>query len=117
MKQKAPDVAWQPASKTPEVHKGELQLFWIAVKTDQGVAVYLANYINKPLELDENDDPVDDDHFVDTDGQPMAAVGWHNEYDHPDFSGYYEKMQFNEHRELLGWAEYVPPVWTGEAAA
>lgn len=123
MKPLPPQVIWQLPSITPEVPKGENQLFWVAVQTrwSEGeqpkTEVYLANYINKPLELDDNGEPIDDEHFVDTDGQPMSAVGWHNQYDHPDFNGYYEKMQFSDKCKLLGWAEYQPPVWTGEVAA
>jgi len=122
MKQLTPQVIWQLPSKTPEVPKGENHLFWIAVQSQWSAGeqprtlVYLANYINKPLELDDDGEPLDDDCHVNTDGDPISAIGWHNQYDHPDFSGYYEPIQFNEQLKLLGWAEYLPPEWNGEAA-
>lgn len=123
MKQLTPQVNWQLPSLTPDVPKGENHLFWVAVQNQwrageqPKTSVYLANYINKPLALDDDGEPLDDDCHVDTDGNPVSAIGWHNQYDHPDFNGYYEKMQFSDKCKLLGWAEYKPPVWTGEVAA
>lgn len=36
-----------------------------------------------------------------------------NEFHHPEFSGYYEPITFNDKYQLLGWAEYVLPEWSG----
>lgn len=107
----APTVFWQAPDKTPPVEKFAMQLFWVAVKYNTGkTSVFLAHYINKPLELDEDDEPIDPDPHVDLDGEYVAAVGWHSQYEHADFSNYYEAMDFSQ-MELLAWAEYVPPVW------
>lgn len=116
-KPKPPIVFWQSPDEVPPVEKFEKQLFWIAVRSQYSacaepkLAVFLAHYINKPLELDEHDEPIDPDPHVDEDGNYVAATGWHNEYDHHDFSGFYEKIHFNDQYQLLGWAEYLPPVF------
>ena len=113
-------VFWHSPTETPPVEMYDLGLFWIAVQSqysaEQGprTSVYLAHYINKPLTLDENDEPLDPDPHVDPYGDYIEAVGWHCEYDHPDFSRFFQPITFNDQCKLLGWAEYVPPVWNGE---
>lgn len=120
MKNIKPIVDWQDPETTPNVDKYSKDLFWIAVKSKVGSAegewrvfVYPAYFINKPLEYSEDDldkiEPLDDDHHVDVDGYPVAAVGWHSELSHADFCNYYEKISFRDEYALLGWAEYEPP--------
>ena len=112
-------VEWKSPELTPDVKKYDQELFWIAVRSKWSdsepsrTSVYLAHYINKPLELDEDGEPLSDDCFVDTDGAYMDAVGWHDQYEHHDFSGFYQKVNFSEKLVLLGWAEYQPPEFTG----
>lgn len=114
-----PVVNWQSPEKTPEVKKGEIQIFWLAVKSkarngnEWRKYTFPAYYINKPLEYADDDidkmEPLDDDHHVDTDGYPISSIGWHNELEHADFSGYYEPISFREDYVLLGWGEYLTP--------
>lgn len=114
-----PSVEWNKPELIPSVEKGEMQLFWIAVLSqwnpDQEPKqhVFLAHYVNKPLELDEDGESILPDPFEDCDGDYVSAVGWHDEHNHPDFNGYYEPITFNEQYKLLGWAEYLPPEFTG----
>lgn len=116
-KPQPPVVFWRSPNEVPPVKKFEKELFWIAVRHQRSAdkdpkhAVFLAHYINKPLEFDEYDEPIDPDPHVNEDGDYVKAVGWHNEYDHHDFSGYYQPIEFNDQYQLLGWAEYVPPVF------
>lgn len=112
-----PVVDWQSPQTTPDVPKGETKTFWIAVqfkrKGEWHKSVFDAQYVNKPLEYAEDDIncecPLDDEHFVSHDGDPIEAVGWHSVMEHADFSGYYEQIIFNEDRELLGWGDYLKP--------
>lgn len=114
-----PKVNWQPPELIPDVPKYDMALFWIAVESTNNseerpvTVVFAANYVNSPLDLDENGEPINGNHHVDDDGEPIGSVGWHNEYDHPDFNGYFQPICFNERYKLLGWAEYVTPVWEG----
>lgn len=112
MQTPAPIVFWQAPETVPPVAKFDMQLFWIAVRYDTGkTGVFLAHYINKPLELDADDEPVDPDPHVDEEGEYVGAVGWHSQYDHADFCNFYKQIYFSDNMTLLGWAEYVPPVW------
>ena len=112
-----PVVDWQSPETTPNVPKGETKTFWIATRFKRRgewkTAVFDAQYVNKPLEYAEDDIekeyPLDDDHFVNEDGEAMEAIGWHSLMEHADFHGYYEPIVFSEDRELLGWGEYQKP--------
>ncbi|WED23048.1 3'-5' exoribonuclease [Vibrio sp. JC009] len=112
-----PVIDWQSPETTPDIPKGETKTFWLATrykrKDKWHTAVFDAQYVNKPLEYAEDDSdkecPLDDEHFVDCDGCPIEALGWHSLKEHADFHGYYEPIVFNEERELLGWGEYLAP--------
>lgn len=124
MKAQPPVVFWRSAEEVPAVEVGELTKFWIAVlshhKLKDGkpsVFVFCASYANKPLLLNEDGEPTADDYHTNEDGDPVEAVGWMNEFHHPEFSGYYESITFNDKYQLLGWAEYVKPEWNGELPA
>lgn len=114
--QDAQQVYWHSPDTAPAVAEGSLCLCWIAVRqhcegTEPQVRVFAANYINKPLFLDENGEPTAEDYHVTADGEPVGAVGWHNEHHHPEFSAYFEEITFSDSYQLLGWAEYKPPMW------
>lgn len=116
-----PWVYWQSPDVVPEVAKGEAETFWIAVKYlrkgEWQTTVFDAQYVNKPIEFAPDDTeleyPLDDDHFVDGNGDPVAALGWHSLLNHPEFSSYYEGISFNDEYVLLGWAKYCKPAFTG----
>jgi hypothetical protein len=110
------EVFWHSPDTVPAVAEGSLCLCWIAVRqhyegTEPRVLVFAANYINKPLFLDEDGEPTAEDYHVTADGEPVGAVGWHNEHHHPEFSAYYEEILFSDSYQLLGWSEYKPPMW------
>lgn len=115
----APKVNWQKPDLVPEVPKYDYDLFWIAVQYQRSenekpkTSVFLAHYMNKPLDLDENGESIDPNPHEDDDGDPIHSVGWHSQYDHPDYNGYYQPIDFGDQVKLLGWAEYVPPVFEG----
>lgn len=119
MEQK-PVVNWQSPETTPEVEKYESESFWIAVKSlvkdGWRESVFEAQYVNKPLEYDESDsdceNPLDDNHFVNVDGEPMEAVGWYCVRDHSEFSDFYEPITFGKEYVLLGWGNYIKPDFT-----
>jgi hypothetical protein len=117
MSNNAPHVDWNKPEVIPEVKKYGNKLFWVAVQSQFSgaelpkVSVYLANYINSPLDLDENGEPINPDHHVDDSGEPIGSVGWHNQYDHPEYNGFYQPICFGDQIKLLGWAEYIPPVF------
>ena len=112
-----PIVNWQSPETVPNVPKDETETFWVAVKrktqTGWRKFVFDAQYVNKPLEFEEDDTekqfPLSDDYFVDEDGQPTECVGWFSLREHADFSGYYEPLTFNSEYILLGWGKYQTP--------
>jgi len=108
-----PIVDWNKPDQIPPVEKFAMDVYWIAVETHwrgkPEVCVFLAHYINKPLEMDENDEPTDPNAHINEDGEYVEAIGWHSEQEHPDFNGYYSPISFNDKYKLLGWAEYLPP--------
>ncbi len=108
-----PVVAWKSPTITPDVPKGEAKAFWVAVKYKRkegwDIVAYVAQYVNKPLEYADDDlykeRPLDDAHFVDCDGYPIAVVGWYG------LTSYCEPEDFDDKRVLLGWGEYLKPAW------
>lgn len=112
-----PVVNWQSPEAMPNVAKGEVEKFWLAMrikrKGEWFTTVIDAQYVNKPLEYDEDGDLLDDDCFVNEDGDPINALGWHHVMEHADFDGYYEPIEFDAERELLGWGQYLKPEFNG----
>ena len=105
-------VEWNRPDKIPDVAKGEEQPYWIAIKNDKGkIYVFMALYQNRPLELDEHGDPLNDSVLVDPDGEPINSVGWVEAKKHAEFDDFWELIHFNKNYKLLGWAEYVPPTF------
>jgi len=107
----APIVEWMSPESIPDVKLYSERQCWIACINGKGKKyVYLAQYVNRPIILNDEGDPENDDYFSDTDGEPMHAVGWHSEKEHFDFDGFYEQIQFSDDYKLIGWAEYVAPL-------
>ncbi len=112
-----PVVNWKKPEQIPHVEKGETVTFWIAVrykrKDEWETSIFDAQYVNKPLEYADddldNECPLDDDHFCNEDGEAMAAEGWFNLLNHPEFSSFYEPISFSDDYELLGWGDYLKP--------
>lgn len=109
--------SWQPPETIPQVPVGTEQEFWIAVHSQHTnkTHVYLAQYQNRPLNLDEHGEQVGDDDYylVDVDGEYVDSVGWVMNRQHVDFDNYYEKINFTSDYQLLGWANYQPPTFDG----
>ncbi|WP_351122667.1 hypothetical protein [Shewanella sp. T24-MNA-CIBAN-0130] len=106
---------WQPPESIPRVEIGAENEFWIAVhsKLANKNYVYLAIYQNRPLLLNENGDPLNDDFLVNVDGDPHESIGWVTNKNHYEFDDFYEAIDFNDDYHLLAWAEYQPPAFTG----
>lgn len=107
---------WQSPETIPAVPAGEEQEFWIAVHSQRTnkTHVYLAQYQNRPVNLDEDGEPIgDEDLLIDVDGEYVDSVGWVMNRQHTDFDNYYEKIDFNSDYQLLGWANYQPPAFDG----
>lgn len=108
---------WQSPETIPAVPVGEEQEFWIAVHSQHSnkTHVYLAQYQNRPANLDEHGEPIGDEDYylIDVDGEYVDSVGWVMNRQHPDFDDYYEKIDFNTDYQLLGWANYQPPTFYG----
>jgi hypothetical protein len=106
------EVNWNKPDLIPAVEQGKEEPYWIAVKTDKGKAfVFMAYYQNRPLEIDEHGEH-NDDCLINFDGDPIGSVGWVDAKQHVDFDDYWESLTFNEHYQLLGWADYNPPKFT-----
>lgn len=113
-----PIVDWQSPDSVPDVPKDETETFWVAVEFTRGNGetsrcVYDAQFVNKPVEFDEEGEPLSDDYFVTEDGDPVSAVGWHSLKEHADFDGYYDPLPFSDDYVLLGWAVYEKPDFIG----
>lgn len=115
-------VVWHSPESTPEVGKNEKRTFWIAVNVtlrpcngDPVIkqVVFPAQYLNMPLEYDDEGELLNDDCPVNTDGDHVEAIGWHTERDHEEFDNYHPAIDFNDDYVLLGWAEYEVPSFTG----
>ena len=118
-----PVVIWNDPIFTPIIPLDSEKTFWVAVLVTRHIQssnsittsqiVFDAQYVNRPLEIDSDGEPTNDDHFVSEDGEPVDAVGWHSVKEHSDFNGYYEPLEFSERFVLLGWAEYQVPEFNG----
>lgn len=108
-----PVVEWHSPEEIPDVPKNTTKNFWIAVEypteREDRTLVFTAQYVNMPLELDENGESLNVEQFVDHSGDPMEAVGWYDLQVHVDYPEYYDSLDFNENYKLLGWAEYDKP--------
>ena len=116
------NVIWNPPESTPHVPLGKEQLFWLAVKSvgidgKATTTVRLAHYQNRPLSLDDNGEPLDDDCLTDLNGDPMSSVGWVGQFEHDDFSDFYRPIEFNERYVLLAWAAFETPIFKGVSSA
>jgi hypothetical protein len=113
------NLTWNKPESTPVVEHGTEEFFWIAVESrfnkdkKPKVFVFLALYQNRPLSLDEDGNPDNDDYLSDTSGEPIESVGWVENKSHYDFEDFYVPLSFNDDYKLLGWAEYVAPEFTG----
>lgn len=102
---------WNSKDTAPDVEIGTEVEYWIAVKTPEKVYTFIALYQNKPLRLDEEGEPLDDWCLHDDCGKPLDSVGWVSSKVHYEYDDYFEKLDFHEEYELLGWTEYTPPKW------
>lgn len=119
------NVDWQNPKQIPDVPKGETKEFWVAAKRTyedlnglafEEVTVFTAQYVNMPVNIDENGETDTDDYLVDIDGDPLSAVGWFSVKDHNDFDNYYEPLFYTDEHVLLAWAEYTKPTFQMDAA-
>lgn len=113
------NLNWNSPDKTPEVEIGTEEEFWIAVDSRYSgkTHVFLAYYQNRPLDLDEDGYPIDEDVCLyDTNSEPIASVRWTHLKEHECYENYYTPIEFSEDYVLLGWAEYQEPKFTGISA-
>ena len=110
------NTVWISPDIEPVVEAGEEEIFWIAVHSQYTgkTHVYPAQFQNRPLELDENDDPAQDWVLYNDDGY-VGSVGWVTCKEHYEYSDWYEPIEFTEKYKLLGWAEFRPPEFDGIA--
>ena len=116
-------LEWKSPDTVPEVKEAAERLFWLAVEYKRVTPhpdskqtetfTFLAFYQNRPIELDDDGEPTNDDYLVNTDGEPMESIGWVTDKQHDEFDNYYMPIEFSDHYKLLGWAEYTPPKFTG----
>lgn len=90
-------VDWKPAAEPPEIDPGTLLAVIVARRSTKGKwyvfgAVYLNQY------------PLDDE---DEDESSQKWTGFHCDYIHPDYDGYYEPI------DVEFWAEMPPPPANG----
>ena len=107
------NLNWESPTTTPQVKVGTEKELWIAVEfTRNGkpseVITFLAQYQNRPYKLGDEEE-LDEDNLVNTDGEYVDSVGWVTCQSHYEFDNYYELLTFNDNYKLLGWAEYTPP--------
>ena len=118
-----PVVVWNDPKLTPTIPLNSEKTFWVAIQStnyssstnEQTVkqVVFDAQYVNRPLEIDSDGEPTNDDHFVNEDGEPIETIGWYSVKEHSDFNGYYEPLELGDDYVLLGWAEYQAPEFNG----
>jgi len=114
-----PVAEWKDPCTTPETPKYSDCSFWVAIKaTRRGhdgevrsidTHVFEAQYVNRPLERDDDGDFFCDDYLVTEDGDPLDAVGWFSVKSHHDFDNYFEPLPFGDDYVLLGWADFDKP--------
>lgn len=112
----ASKTEWFKPNITPLVPMGTESPFWIATKRTHadGVVVLdvrLAQYQNRPLELDEDGEPTSDDHLVGVDGDAIESIGWVVDNEHYEFENYYSPIEFNGSYELVAWAYVHAPAF------
>lgn len=114
-------VAWNDPRFNPVVPKNEIKTYWVAIKVThrprnetpvEKIVVFPAQYVNKPLELDGDGQPTNDECLINIDGEAVDAVGWHTDRDHEEFDNFYPPLPFSENYVLLGWAYYQVPEFT-----
>lgn len=108
-------VEWNSPERPPQVSEFNNATFWISVESKHTgeTHVYDAVYMNYPLILDDDEEPLGDC-LCTGDGDAVEMVGWANKIYHPDFADYYELIQFSDQCILKGWAEYKTPESPGE---
>ena len=118
MNNSKPVVEWKSPQEIPSIDIYSEKTYWVAIKraltgrigdTNETVHVFDAQYLNKPLVMDDNGDYENDDFLCDPDGEPMEAVGWFSSREHSEYDSYYEQLIFSDEMILLGWAEYEKP--------
>ena len=109
------NTAWHKPDTFPVIPKNTENEFWIVFHSNHTgkTHVKLAIYQNRPLSLQTDGTPVDeDDCLYDCDGEPIHSVGWVSCKEHYEFESYYTALDFNS-STLLGWAELPKPIFTG----
>ena len=110
------NLEWQLPALVPVVKEGTEEEFWVAVVSVRdgirSVHTFLGMYQNRPLQLDEEGDPINDDYLSNDDGEAIESIGWVSCKSHIDFDNFYQQLHFNDNYILLGWAEYTPPEFT-----
>jgi hypothetical protein len=111
---------WKNPELIPVVSVGCEKEFWVAIKINtpnsnpqseqSKIVTFLAQYQNRPY-TEGDEDKNGDEALVNTDGEYVNSVGWVTCQSHYEFDNYYELITFNDNYELLGWAEYTPPVF------
>ncbi|EGR2774142.1 hypothetical protein V6956_004574 [Vibrio parahaemolyticus] len=104
-------IDWQHPLEVPVVEMGTEKEFWIAVYSEQSKRqhVFLAHYQNRPLVHDDDGELIENDWYLDGQGELVDSVGWVEHTRHDEYDNYYTKIGFREDYRLLGWAEYEPP--------
>ena len=113
------DLEWQLPGSAPAVDEGTEKEFWVAVVSVRGgipsIHTFLGMYQNRPLNLDEDGEPTNDDYLISDNGdngEPIGSMGWVSCKSHVDYDDFYVPLNFDESYTLLGWAEYTPPEFT-----
>lgn len=106
-------VNWNNPKSTPDVEKGTEKLCWLAVKAEsRPPVVFLAHYQNRPLELDEDGEPLDECNCLSNcDGEYIESIGWVDCKEHYEFDNFYTPLSFNKDYRLLAWAECKTPTF------
>jgi hypothetical protein len=105
-------IEWNKPHLVPSIKKGTEKLCWLAVRNGQNkVYVFDALYQNRPLKTDDNGEYLSDDYLVNDSDEPIESIGWVHNQQHSEFDNFYQPIEFNEHYELLGWAECEKPKW------
>ncbi|WP_038906866.1 hypothetical protein [Dickeya oryzae] len=88
---------WRKVSSgQPELPLGEIAEYWVCWKgqNDGVLRVSQAKYMNCPCSGDEETLP--DWVMYTDDGDPFNAVGWHEQYSHPEYTAYYAPFERGE---------------------
>lgn len=110
-------VDWCKPDEIPNVPVGETEEFWVASSYtshngEKITSVFVAQFVNMPVNFDDNGEPDTDYYLCDNNGDPISCVGWFSNKGNFDITDYYEPLfLFNGH-VLLGWAEFEKPDFT-----